>query len=65
MSTFALAVSVALGAQITTSTLSGALLPLGARAIKLDPAVVAAPAITTLVEISGMVIYFTAAQAIL
>ncbi len=65
ISTFALAVSVALGAQITTSTLSGALLPLGARAIKLDPAVVAAPAITTLVDISGMVIYFTAAQAIL
>ena len=65
MSTFALAVSLALGAQITTSTLSGALLPLGARAIKLDPAVVAAPAITTLVDISGMVIYFTAAQAIL
>lgn len=65
LTTFALAVSVALGAQITTSTLSGALLPLGARAIKLDPAVVAAPAITTLVDISGMVIYFTAAQAIL
>ena len=65
ISTFALAVSVALGAQSTTSTLSGALLPLGARAIKLDPAVVAAPAITTLVDISGMVIYFTAAQAIL
>ena len=65
MSTFALAVSIALAAQITTSTLSGALLPLGARAIKLDPAVVAAPAITTLVDISGMVIYFTAAQAIL
>jgi len=65
LTTFALAVSVALGAQITTSTLSGALLPLGARAIKLDPAVVAAPAITTLVDISGMVIYFTAAQTIL
>lgn len=65
MTTFAIAVSVALAAQITTSTLSGALLPLGARAIKLDPAVVAAPAITTLVDISGMVIYFTAAQAIL
>lgn len=65
MTTFALAVSIALAAQITTSTLSGALLPLGARAIKLDPAVVAAPAITTLVDISGMVIYFTAAQAII
>ena len=65
LATFTLAVSLALAAQITTSTLSGALLPLGARAIKLDPAVVAAPAITTLVDISGMVIYFTAAQGIL
>ncbi|MFK7912051.1 MAG: magnesium transporter [Akkermansiaceae bacterium] len=65
ISAFALAASVALAAQITTSTLTGALLPLGARSINLDPAVVAAPAITTLVDISGMVIYFTAAHAIL
>lgn len=62
---FAIAVSVALAAQITASTLLGALLPIGARAIKLDPAVVAAPAITTLVDISGMLIYFTSARAIL
>ena len=62
---FTFAVSVALAAQITTSTITGALLPIGARAIRLDPAVVAAPAITTLVDISGMLIYFTAAQAIL
>ena len=65
LSSFALAASVALAAQITTSTIIGALLPLGARAIKLDPAVVAAPAITTLVDISGMIIYFTAARALL
>ncbi len=65
ISAFALAASVALAAQITTSTLTGALLPLGARAINLDPAVVAAPAITTLVDISGMIIYFTATKAIL
>ena len=62
---FTIAVSIALAAQITSSTITGALLPIGARAIKLDPAVVAAPAITTLVDISGMIIYFTAAQAIL
>jgi len=62
---FAFAVSLSLAIQITISTLSGAILPLGARAIKLDPAVVAAPAITTLVDIFGMVIYFTAAQSIL
>lgn len=62
---FALAVSVALAAQITTATLSGALLPIGARAIKLDPSAVAAPAITTVCDISGMFIYFTSARAIL
>lgn len=65
IASFSLAVSLALALQITSSTLSGALLPIGARAIKLDPAVVAAPAITTLVDISGMLIYFTAARAIL
>jgi magnesium transporter len=62
---FGLTVAIALAAQITTSTVIGALLPLGARAIRLDPAVVAAPAITTVVDVSGMVIYFTIAQAVL
>ena len=65
LASFALASSVALALQIITSTVTGALLPIGARTINLDPAVVAAPAITTLVDISGMVIYFSAAQAIL
>ena len=50
LSTFALSVSLSLTIQIAVSTLTGALLPIGARAIKLDPAVVAAPAITTLVD---------------
>lgn len=62
---FGLTVATALTAQITTSTVIGALLPIGARAIRLDPAVVAAPAITTIVDVSGMVIYFTTAQALL
>ncbi|MEM1083621.1 MAG: magnesium transporter [Verrucomicrobiota bacterium] len=62
---FGLTVAIALAAQIATSTVTGALLPLGARAIRLDPAVVAAPAITTVVDVSGMVIYFTIAQALL
>ena len=62
---FGLTVAIALGAQVTTSTLIGALLPLAARSIKLDPAVIAAPAITTIVDVSGMVIYFTVARSIL
>ena len=62
---FGLTVAIALGAQVATSTLIGALLPLAARSIKLDPAVIAAPAITTIVDVSGMVIYFTVARSIL
>jgi len=62
---FGLAVAIAMGLQVTFSTLIGALLPLGARSLKLDPAVIAAPAITTIVDVIGMAIYFTTAQAIL
>ncbi len=62
---FGITVAIALGAQVATSTLIGALLPIGARAIKMDPAVIAAPAITTIVDVSGMVIYFTVARSIL
>jgi magnesium transporter len=62
---FAIAVAISLAVQITSSTLVGSLLPIGARAAKIDPAVVAAPAITTIVDVSGMVIYFFVAKAIL
>lgn len=62
---FTLAVSLALTIQVIASTLIGALLPIGARGIKLDPAVIAAPAITTIVDVSGMLIYFTTARIFL
>jgi magnesium transporter len=62
---FGITVAIALGAQVATSTLIGALLPIGARAVRIDPAVIAAPAITTIVDVSGMVIYFTVARSIL
>jgi magnesium transporter len=61
----ALVVGIALSAQIFTSTLIGGSLPLLARMGNLDPAVVASPAITTLVDVSGSVIYFTLARMIL
>lgn len=63
--TFGIAVAIALTAQITTSTLVGSLLPIGARKANIDPAVVAAPAITTIVDVSGMVIYFFVAKVML
>lgn len=62
---FGLSIAIALAMQITTSTLVGSLLPIGAKALKIDPAIVAAPAITTIVDVSGMVIYFTVASLIL
>ena len=61
----AFAVSLALGMQVVTSTLVGALLPLGASKMKWDPAVVASPALTTIVDITGLLIYFTTARLLL
>jgi magnesium transporter len=60
-----LAVSLALGMQVVTSTLIGSLLPLGAAKMKWDPAVVASPALTTIVDITGLLIYFTTAKMML
>lgn len=61
----AFAISLALGLQVITSTLVGALLPLGAARMKWDPAVVASPALTTIVDITGLLIYFLIAKWIL
>ena len=62
---FALTAAVSLMAQITTSTFTGAMLPIMARKANIDPAVVASPAITTIVDVSGLVIYFTVATLML
>jgi magnesium transporter len=43
----------------------GSVLPLGAQALKIDPAVISAPMVTTLVDATGLVIYFLIAGAIL
>lgn len=64
LSQVAFVVGVALTAQIFSSTLFGALLPILARAFRLDPAVVASPAITTIVDLSGSFIYFGIAQVL-
>ena len=61
----AFAISLALGLQVVTSTLVGAMLPLGAARMKWDPAVVASPALTTIVDITGLLIYFTTAKLLL
>ena len=59
------AISVALGLQVITATTIGAVLPLAAAKLRLDPAVVASPALTTIVDITGLLIYFGTAKALL
>ncbi len=55
---FSIAIFLAISIQITASNIAGALLPLLARQFKVDPAVIAAPIITTLVDVTGLLIYF-------
>jgi len=63
--TVALAVSIALGLQVISSTLIGALLPLAAAKLRFDPAVVASPALTTIVDITGLFIFFMTVKLVL
>lgn len=58
-------IGLALGLQVVTSTLIGAFLPLAAVRLKVDPAVAASPMLTTIVDITGLLIYFGMAGALL
>jgi magnesium transporter len=64
---FALAatVSVALVGVVLWGTVMGSVLPFLLRAIKLDPATASAPFVATLVDVTGLIIYFTVAGVIL
>lgn len=55
----AMAIAVALFIQVTVSTTLGGVLPIIARVFKLDPAVLVSPVLASIVDISGMWIYFT------
>ncbi len=59
------AVSIALCIQVVSSTLIGAALPLIAARFNKDPAVIASPALTTIVDITGLFVFFTTAKIIL
>jgi magnesium transporter len=62
---FALVISLTLLMICGWATFAGAALPMIARRVGIDPAVVSAPLIATLVDASGLIIYFTIAMAIL
>ena len=61
----ALTVSVTMLAICIWSTTVGSLIPILAERFGVDPAVLSAPLITTLVDATGLIIYFTIAKAIL
>lgn len=50
---------------VTFGTLTGSMLPFILRAVRLDPATSSAPFVATLVDVTGVIIYFTIAALIL
>ena len=64
-SAIALVVACSLCAQVVTAVLVGVLLPMGAVRLKLDPAVVASPALATVVDLTGLLLYFSIATVLL
>ncbi|RLG80609.1 MAG: magnesium transporter [Thermoprotei archaeon] len=61
----AITVSLALAAIIIVASLMGVILPFIALALKADPAVVSAPLITTIADVTGITLYFTIASHLL
>lgn len=62
---FALVIGTTLLVICTWASFAGGMLPLVAQRIGVDPAVVSAPVITTLVDATGLIIYFLIARAVL
>jgi magnesium transporter len=52
-------------AIVTWANTIGSVIPLIAQRLKIDPALVSAPLITTLVDATGLVIYMLIAKALL
>ena len=63
--TIGLAVGLSVIGVVMFGTIVGAMLPLILRRLGLDPASASAPAVATLVDVTGLVIYFTVASIIL
>ncbi len=61
----ALTVALSLLGVVTFGTLAGSMLPFLLQRLRLDPASASAPFVATLVDVTGLIIYFTAAAIIL
>lgn len=58
-------VSITMFLTIVLAKIVGAVLPLGARKLKLDPAIMASPLITTIVDAAALIVYFWLASVFL
>ena len=61
----AFTVSLALMATVIIAKSIGGLLPIVARMLKADPATMASPVITTIVDAAALIVYFKIVEAIL
>ena len=61
----ALTVGLSLVGIVLWGSISGAMLPFILKRVGLDPATSSAPFVATLVDVTGLIIYFTVAQIVL
>lgn len=61
----AFVISLCVVITVVMSNVLGTVLPLAAQKLKLDPAIMAGPLITTVVDVLGLLVYFSIASALL
>ncbi len=61
----AMAVGCSVLGVVLWGTITGSMLPFLLRRLKLDPAAASAPAVATIVDVTGVIIYFTVANLFL
>ena len=61
----ALVISLSLAATVVLAKLVGCMLPIAAKRLRMDPAIMASPLITTIVDAGAVLIYFRTAAALL
>ncbi len=61
----ALTVALTLICTVVMAKLLGALLPMAAKLVRVDPAIMSGPLVTTMVDAASLIIYFSIAKALL
>ena len=61
---YAIVVSISLFCAVVLAKLVGGILPLGAKKLGLDPAIMATPFITTIVDACSLILYFKIAMLV-